>query len=214
LLLRKVEPYYADGKRYVQIVRNGSWWKLRSKGSRILRLYSDSGQYPQPLYATCTHYSLCIPAIECSDDTGLPLPISFATLPEHESPTRFALLRAWLDWCDKSHNCNTREVERKPTLPTRLLYVEDRDPEVLRLYCPKKNGTVEYVALSHRWGEDPPTNKDPQFCTTDMNIEARRKRFRFSELPKTFQDAIHVTRKLGIPYVLDRLALHKSVERQ
>src|SRR4051812_4276463 len=113
-------------------------------------------------------------AIECSDDTGVPISISFPTLPEPESPARFALLRTWLDWCDKAHACNEHEAERKATLPTRLLDVGDPNPEVLRLYYPNENDGAKYVALSRRWGEHPPTKEDPQFCTTDMNIEARR----------------------------------------
>ncbi|PSN58766.1 hypothetical protein BS50DRAFT_509840 [Corynespora cassiicola Philippines] len=41
-----------------------------------------------------------------------------------------------------------------------------------------------------------------------MNIKARREQFSFSELPKTFQDAIHVTRELRIQYLwIDSLCI-------
>ncbi|KAF2192457.1 hypothetical protein K469DRAFT_553276, partial [Zopfia rhizophila CBS 207.26] len=75
-------------------------------------------------------------------------------------------------------------------LPTRLLYVGDPNPDVLRLYCPKEKDSMRYVALSHYWVEDPPTKNNPQFCTTDNNIRERLKRFSFSELLKTFRDTV------------------------
>ena len=82
------------------------------------------------------------------------------------------------------------------------------DLQVLRLYLPKENEGVKYTALSHRWGEHPPTETDPQFCTTDGNVEARKNGFRMSELPKTFQDAVRVTRELGIEYLwIDSLCI-------
>jgi hypothetical protein len=67
---------------------------------------------------------------------------------------------------------------------------------------------MEYIALSHCWGEHPPTKDSPQFCTTDNNIELRLKGFSFSELPKTFQEAVRVTRKLNIQYLwIDSLCI-------
>ncbi|KAF2181009.1 HET-domain-containing protein, partial [Zopfia rhizophila CBS 207.26] len=120
----------------------------------------------------------------------------------------FALLRAWLRWCDKSHNCNEHNPKSKVALPTRLLYVGDPDPDVLCLYCPKKKDSVKYVALSHCWGKHPPTKNSPQFCTTNDNIKSRLEGFSFSELPKTFRDAVQVTPELGIQYLwIDSLCI-------
>jgi hypothetical protein len=49
---------------------------------------------------------------------------------------------------------------------------------------------------------------DPQFCTTDGNCNARMYGFSLSELPKTFQDAVRVTRELGIEYLwIDSLCI-------
>ncbi|KAF2785795.1 HET-domain-containing protein [Melanomma pulvis-pyrius CBS 109.77] len=68
-------------------------------------------------------------------------------------------------------------------------------------------GVGKYVALSHCWGKITEDNKR-QFCTTDNNIKARLVGFNLSELPKTFQDAIHVTRELGIQYLwIDSLCI-------
>jgi hypothetical protein len=92
-------------------------------------------------------------------------------------------------------------------LPSRLLDVGNPDLDILRLFCPKKKEVVEYAALSHCWGQ--PTNENKrQFCTTDDNIKQRLKGFTFSELPKTFRDAIRVTRELGIQYLwIDSLCI-------
>ena len=136
--------------------------------------------------------------------------ISFPALPEAGSPTRFALLRAWLRWCDKSHDCNKYYVESNTELPTRLLYVGDPDdpnydPDVLRLDCATQKG--KYIALSHCWGELPIEDKK-QFCTTQDNIVQRLGGFSIFNLPKTFQDAVKVTRELRIPYLwIDSLCI-------
>ncbi|OCK98446.1 HET-domain-containing protein [Cenococcum geophilum 1.58] len=87
-------------------------------------------------------------------------------------------------------------------LPTRLLCVGGpKDPgNVLRLYRPNENDRMKYVALSHCWGI--PTKEEKlKFCTTDDNIESRLRMFSLSELPKTFRDAIQVTRELGVQYL-------------
>ncbi|KAF1366012.1 HET-domain-containing protein, partial [Lizonia empirigonia] len=134
--------------------------------------------------------------------------IGFPTLPEPESAARFALLRSWLKWCDTTHACNQQNVTFQGASPTRLIYVGHADPEVLRLYLPKKKEGVKYTALSHRWGNHPPTEGNPRFCTTDRNVRARRNRFSLSELPKTLRDAVRVTRELGIEYLwIDSLCI-------
>jgi hypothetical protein len=136
------------------------------------------------------------------------IPIGFPVLPEPESAARFALLRSWLEWCDTTHGCNQQNVRSQGASPTRLIYVGYADAEVLSLYVPQKNEGVKYTALSHRWGSHPPTKDNPQFCTTDGNLSARLNGFRLSELPKTFQDAVGVTRELGIEYLwIDSLCI-------
>jgi hypothetical protein len=46
------------------------------------------------------------------------------------------------------------------------------------------------------------------YCTTADNISHRLEGFRISELPKTFQDAIRVTKELGIQYLwIDSLCI-------
>jgi hypothetical protein len=118
------------------------------------------------------------------------------------------LLRSWLERCDTTHACNQQNDRSQGASPTRLIYVGYANPEVLRLYFPKEDEGVKYTALSHRWGDHPPTKEDPRFCTTDGNLSARLNGFSLSELPKTFRDAVRVTRELGIEYLwIDSLCI-------
>ena len=86
---------------------------------------------------------------ESSADLNNNIKISFLVLPEPKSPARFVLLRVWLYWCDKSHNCNNYNIKSRTALPTRLFYIGDPDSDVLRLYYPKGKVRMKYIALSH-----------------------------------------------------------------
>lgn len=122
--------------------------------------------------------------------------------------SRFELLRAWLKHCDTTHSCNKSDADFQGPAPTRLIYVGHTDEEVLFLYHPEQGEGVKYTALSHRWGEQPPTEADPKFCTTADNVNAPKDGFKISELPRTFQDAVRVTRELGIKYLwIDSLCI-------
>jgi hypothetical protein len=136
------------------------------------------------------------------------IPIGFPVLPEPLSAASFMLLRSWLEFCDTTHACNQQDVRSQGVSPTRLIYVGHTDAEVLRLYLSKGTKDVKYTALSHCWGNEPPSESDPRYCTTDGNISARLNGFSLSELPKTFQDAVRVTRELGIEYLwIDSLCI-------
>ena len=140
------------------------------------------------------------------------VPIGLPILLEPDSPARFALLRAWLRWCDKSHGCNKYQGESERVLPTRVLYVGDikdsgYNPDYVRLVYPSETSRQEYIALSHCWGNLLVEEKEV-YCTTKDNIAKRQGGFSISELPKTFQDAIKVTRELGVLYLwIDSLCI-------
>jgi hypothetical protein len=214
LIVRTLQRCRHEDKRNVDIVREGAALRVGREGPRILRFCADPDQYLQLL--SCAGQSsdlLAFLTIKPRMDPYSEIPIGFPVLPEPEDPARFRLLRAWLRWCDESHDCNKHQGESETVLPTRVLYVGDLDapgydPDVLSLYCPKKNDSIQYVALSHCWGKSPPTKDSPRFCTTDDNIKARLERFSFFELPKTFQDAVRVTRELGIRFLwIDSLCI-------
>ncbi|KAJ9616437.1 hypothetical protein H2200_000155 [Cladophialophora chaetospira] len=114
-------------------------------------------------------------------------------------------MREWLRICDdpQRHECHPT---LRGQLPTRVLEVFSvHDPEVLRLHVSAPNETGRYLALSHRWGV-PSENR--RFCTLRSNYDQFRDHVSFDQLPKTFQDAITVTRSLEIPFLwIDSLCI-------
>jgi hypothetical protein len=115
------------------------------------------------------------------------------------------LFREWLRVCDdpKQHQCN-------PTLdgplPTRVLDVgSTEEPTTLRLHFRVPGETGRYVALSHQWG-DPKIHR--LFRTERANFREYQNSISFDALPKTFQDAVTVSRQLGICFLwIDSLCI-------
>jgi hypothetical protein len=66
-----------------------------------------------------------------------------------------------------------------------------------------------YLALSYRWGSRPPQDH----VTTNANFLARKWNLAQDELPKTFQHAIHITRRLGVRYLwIDAICIIQDTE--
>ena len=121
----------------------------------------------------------------------------------------FPLLREWLRECDESHECNRRELY----WPTRVIFVGGSDPDKLGLHEQASRRKSEgYIALSHCWGT-PTDEEKKRFCTTQENYRNRLEEFDYNGLPKTFQDAVHVTRELGKEYLwIDSLCIIQGDE--
>jgi hypothetical protein len=69
-----------------------------------------------------------------------------------------------------------------------------------------------YVALSHCWGLPTDAEKE-QFCTTRKNYDHRLEGFSIDDLPKTFTDAVQVTRELGKQHLwIDALCIIQAIE--
>jgi len=82
-------------------------------------------------------------------------------------------------------------------LPTRLIDVNTlSDPTLARLYSTSTaDAELEYLTLSHCWG------KLEVLKLEGHNLEAMMTGFQISKLPRTFQDAIEITRRLGYQYL-------------
>ncbi|KAF1347253.1 HET-domain-containing protein [Lizonia empirigonia] len=140
-------------------------------------------------------------------------PVGRPILTESVSLPRSTLLRGWLRWCDEGHeDCGKPRAQPVTVLPTRLLDVgnpgeQDHKLDIVHLVCGTDATTQQYVALSHCWGQIPEEDM-MMFCTTQGNIDRRQRGFDVSELPKTFQDAITVTREIGVRYIwIDSLCI-------
>jgi hypothetical protein len=185
-----------EDEAVIDIVRRGAVLQESVTGARLLRL-------------TCT---LNVASLDrAPNDIPLGRPISSIAT----GSANFALLRAWLNWCDKNHECNKHQADSDIALPTRVLYVgaaddPSYDPNVLRLVLGSQVEAGKYIALSHCWGDLTKEEKE-KFCTSQGNINQRLTGFSMSDLPKTFQDAVEATRQLRIPYLwIDSLCIIQS----
>lgn len=109
-----------------------------------------------------------------------------------DDPQCLAFLKARLHCCVSSHNdC---KVVRGTKLPSRLVDV-GADDEHIRL-VETKGGRGEYVALSYCWGEN-----SIQLKATGPTLDKIKNNIPQKQLPKTIQDAIKLTRRLGLEYI-------------
>ena len=139
--------------------------------------------------------------------------VGYPSLPAAGHDYDFSPLREWIHECDHDHakfGCGKPPgVRDPPFLPTRVLDLgfglSSSCP--IRLHCTQKSDRYEYVALSHCWGV-PSEAEWKAVCTHRGNVEARCQEVVFAHLPRTFQDAIAATRKLGKRYLwIDSLCI-------
>jgi hypothetical protein len=128
------------------------------------------------------------------------------------SPEAVALIQSWVNECCHTHNdCRIRTGDGSSLQdPTRVLDLDC--PEGIRLrnagdfLVEKASMPLDsrYCALSHCWG----TGSLRPLTTTNDTLESRMKKIEHSHLSKTFQDAVHLTRALGIRYLwIDSLCI-------
>ncbi|OPB46585.1 hypothetical protein A0O28_0067070 [Trichoderma guizhouense] len=117
----------------------------------------------------------------------------------NDSPAVFECIQAWLQRCGSEHeSCRARNTQHVP-LPTRLLDVGGDD---IRLIETTKDEQGIYVCLSHCWGGYQPIR------TLQGNIERHKIAIPWDCLPKTFQDAVTIVRKIGLRYLwIDSLCI-------
>jgi hypothetical protein len=99
--------------------------------------------------------------------------------------------------------CNIPVNEQKDWQPTRLIDIGRHGDEQWRLRtAPFPDGPVRYMTLSYRWGSltSLRLRKD--------NIDLLQEGLHISRLPRTFRDAILVTRRFSIQYLwIDALCI-------
>ncbi|PSN73725.1 HET-domain-containing protein [Corynespora cassiicola Philippines] len=185
LLVRHIHDTVTEDNENVQFIRVGS--------SLACSLRPE-----QPVVSL---YTLPVLGSEISS-SGIQHGFPELSSPGSESHVR--VLAAWIQSCNDAHDCISGHDS---FLPTRVLDVSYAEPHMVRLVCHIQDHEItgKYVALSHRWGSSIQHRK---FCTFDDNIEKYRIGIRVGELPKTFQDAVQVTRSLGLQYLwIDSLCI-------
>jgi Heterokaryon incompatibility protein (HET) len=102
--------------------------------------------------------------------------------------------------CDH-HNCLRSQVS---CLPDRVLDLYGGATENEIRLMEFSHSFSDYVALSYCWG---PPDRKPNL-TTVANLGERKSKIMMGELVKCFQDAVHITRALGIRYLwIDSLCI-------
>ncbi|KAJ0314894.1 hypothetical protein Brms1b_006428 [Colletotrichum noveboracense] len=127
--------------------------------------------------------------------------------PNTASGESWAKATAWIETCCSNHQACNVEAAAEAWYPTRLLDLSapDLDLDTLRLIVASDEALEckqRYTTLSHCWGS-------AQFVQLKKSTyEDFRKRIQLSNLPKTFREAVEVTRGLGIRYLwIDSLCI-------
>jgi Heterokaryon incompatibility protein (HET) len=139
------------------------------------------------------------------------LPSYLSQLPKStNSDASFNIAKDWLTECVQNHvNCRFRTFDLA-ALPSRLLDVDlGPNSETVRVEDTVELGFgVQYLALSHCWGSVATiklTSKSLERCYFSISVD---------ELPKTFRDAVSITRRLGFRYLwIDSLCIIQDLEK-
>lgn len=129
------------------------------------------------------------------------------------SPARLELARQWREDCLTSHG-NCESWRESHLFPSRVIDVGPPDgSQEPFLHLPAPSDLGLYICLSHRWGGvkvlqtvmgDPPGTPNGRTGTFSQFQSA----IPLETMPKTFQDAIQVTRALGFRYIwIDSLCI-------
>jgi hypothetical protein len=116
----------------------------------------------------------------------------------------FQLVKSWLQQCQKKHGPKCGSAFLDPRLPTRVIDVgkpgdSPRSPKLIRA---SRRARGQYLALSHCWGGHIETT-----LKTDC-LDEFLTALPWERLARNFQDAIHITRNLGIRYLwIDALCI-------
>ncbi|ORY03404.1 heterokaryon incompatibility protein-domain-containing protein, partial [Clohesyomyces aquaticus] len=116
------------------------------------------------------------------------------------SEESMAWVRKLLENCAKFHeSCSLDEASN---IPTRVLEIgpEEEEPAIKLLCSP--NMKARYACLSHCWGDS------RAIVTEKETLESHMRGVKWRSLPQTFQEAILITRRLGLRYLwIDSLCI-------
>jgi len=114
------------------------------------------------------------------------------------------LIKTWIQHCQKGHHCCNTEVSLQmlPLLPTRVIEIEtDGQARITET----KGMRSEYLTLSYCWGQ----GKRMLSTLGAGSYERFKQKLPLDDtMPKTFREAIQVTRSLGYRYLwIDALCI-------
>src|SRR5438034_4230296 len=120
--------------------------------------------------------------------------------PVEENPASdqvFSQIHSWLDDCIDNHKRCADIADATVPLPTRVLDVGtlSSDTICLRDSDTKSESCGRYIALSHCWGTE------KALVTTSKSLANRKQGIPVNAMPRTFRDAVLITRRLGLRYI-------------
>ncbi|KAI0448907.1 HET-domain-containing protein [Xylaria acuta] len=117
---------------------------------------------------------------------------------DYEGEGSFQTALEWIEKCTTHHRCS--DVAALPTLPTRV--IDTAIPGGLIRLVKGASRKERYACLSHCWGQEQP------LMTTSHTLQSHMNEISWNCIPATFQDAINVSRKLGVRYIwIDSLCI-------
>ncbi|TGO48251.1 hypothetical protein BCON_0246g00200 [Botryotinia convoluta] len=121
----------------------------------------------------------------CNDGIAAELKFDSTFLPVSDV---FSTANDWLSLCIQKHKaCKSNN---HGILPTRLIFVAGESPRVM--LAAGYRGRLRYATLSHSWGSH------EVIKLTTKNIGQLMKKIPLNLLPKSFKDAINITRKISV----------------
>ena len=128
---------------------------------------------------------------------GCEFPAAIFFGPETRAELGFKNIEQWLHQYVTHHECGTTSFCQ---LPTRLLDLHGDQVRVIET----KGVESPYVCLSYRWGG----YKEKRLLSTSKTLHTHLKAILWDELPKTFQNAVIICRRLKIYYLwIDALCI-------
>jgi hypothetical protein len=108
---------------------------------------------------------------------------------------RLKQAQGWIQDCLKNHTeCDSGKASLLPTLVLDVnMAGTERDVRLVEFSTPT---SARYVALSHCWG-----STRPKAITNTATVETNKRCISWDALEKTFQDAVDMTRRLGVRYL-------------
>lgn len=145
------------------------------------------------------------PVLTMTDDPAARLITSITPNPSPGSDQGLGLVREWVSQCNENHRGTCcRSPDLQSLLPRRVIDIGDGHN--LRLYerSPGEQGC--YTALSYCWGGS------QGFQTSKSTTDAMISGFTVINLPKTMQDAVAITKAIGVKYIwIDCLCIIQDV---
>src|ERR1700761_1073924 len=215
------EAYCPFCMRFLRIMKD--WLHLEST-DEMLDLITISIEWEREWFLNWFDFELKILGFEDNKYTRKCELQLYEYLPEtspieipHDKNRTFEVLDIthWIKDCQTSHSCGNKIETTHNTcsyLPPRLIYCANQ-PEDMRLMEAESirnlGGNLEYVTLSHSWGQKPPLT-----ILTTENYTQLLHSLNFENLSKTFQDAVMTVRNLGLQYLwIDSLCIIQEGEK-